>query len=142
MIKATLSILSSRGSFFAAGYVNKSSLIYDGIQFGIIFSGLYLSQYIAQKYFKEPIVATFGIVFIITFFAHLYATINKDIHHIKNAEITDIKQYNFEFSPEKQYPNRDMILLASSNDFFIFRNLKTKQSLVLPRNSILSISSF
>ena len=132
-------------------YVNTKSLV---ISFVVVMSfvivlllfilNIKISGYIAQKYFKKPITATFFIMFILSLVANLFSLAHIQIFVLKNSDIADIKKYDFEFKSPNSYPEKDMVLIVSSRDFFIFLNKESKTSItsiVVPKKQVISITS-
>ena len=103
-----------------------------------------ISFYIAQKYFEKPIIARFFIMFVLFLAINLFYSVHTQIFVLKNSDIADIKKYNFEFNSPNSYPEKDMVLIVSSRDFFIFLNKESKTSItsiVVPRNHVSLITS-
>ncbi len=129
-------------------YVNTKSLF---MSFGFVMwfvIGLLLfilsikiSGYIAQKYFKKPIIATFFIMFVLSLVGNLFYFVYIQISELKNSDIADIKKYDFEFKSPNSHTEKDMVLIVSSRDFFIFLNKESKTSIVVPRKQVSSITS-
>ena len=100
-----------------------------------------IGRTVVKKNPKRPISASFSFAFLLLLLVYLVSSLMVRIHAINHDELDDLKRYEFTFS--KTYPyqekEKDMVLIANGREFYIFRDIKSKTSIVVPREEIVSV---
>ena len=66
----------------------------------MMISTFMLAPWVSRRYFKEPIVAMFSIIFISIFSTYMYTSIGSEIHKLDNESIDSLKRYNISFNKD------------------------------------------
>ena len=136
-----LVITSSIGSVIVGYMLNEWLLIVQGIGLIGLVSSLFLSEFIATKCFKRPIGIFFCFFFLCFFFWGLAHSLLGHIYALDHEELASLKKYEFTFSDPSFYPEENMVLIANGKEFYIFRDVKSKTSIVVPRQEVISVKS-
>ena len=136
-----LVITSSIGSVIFGYMRNEWLLIVHGIGSIGLVSSLFLSEFIAKKLFKRPIPIFFCFLFLCFFSWGLAHSLMGHIYALDHEELASLKKYEFTFSDPSFYPEENMVLIANGREFYIFRDVKSKTSIVVPRKEIVSVKS-
>ncbi len=124
------------------GYMNNDwLLIVGGIGLIGLMSSFFISEFIAKKFFKRPIPTLFCFFFLCFFLWSFARSLMGHIYTLDYEELASLKKYEFTFSDPSFYPEENMVLIANGREFYIFRDVKSKTSIVVPRQEIVSVKS-
>jgi hypothetical protein len=120
-------------------YLQKNSNnFYFSLRFLIFFISLYVVVRI-MKYFKNPIRSYFILFGLMMFLLNICFGAIEDINSTLNKDYKELRRYRIEFTRDSQFDDKNLILLASTTNYFIFYNKKHLRTQIVPSKFIVSI---
>jgi len=119
-------------SIFA--YIRNSIAFYDRIYMVIIFASMLSAPWVARRYFKEPLVAIFLIVFLFTFSGHLFISVKKTIYTFK-YDNKKIENYKIIFKKDIPIESSALVLIAGNSNYLFFID-EEKNGVIIPRDQV------
>ena len=114
-ITALFFILSVIGFFLG------TRLFYNNASLTIILLSLLLLPDLCWKYFEKPLPILFVFVFVVCFFANLWASLGKTINELKYGELDGMKTYDIRLEDSlSSIPTSHLVLIAANSGFFFF----------------------
>jgi hypothetical protein len=95
-------------------------------------------QGIVNRYFKQPLIASFLIVFLCTFAGHMFMSIGRTIYDLKNKKLEEIKTYDLIFKEQIPLQSSKMVLIAANSNFLFLLD-EDKNAFIVPKDQILYV---
>lgn len=109
------------------GYFSDIRMFYNNALFTIICLSLLLLPRICLKYFEKPLPILFVFVFVICFFANLWASLGKTINELKYGEFATMKTYDIKLEDSlSSIPTSNFVLITGNSSFFFFLDQNRK----------------
>jgi hypothetical protein len=124
-------------SIFSAifAYIKNSILFYTEVYIIILFTTFLSAPWLAKRYFKAPLVASFIIVFIFTFSGHMFMSVGKTIHRLKYDSREKIERYEVIFKKEIPIESSKLILITGNSNYLFFLD-EDKNAFIIPRDQV------
>lgn len=124
-------------SIFSAifAYTKNSIIFYTDVYIIILFTTFLSAPWLAKRYFKEPLVALFIIVFIFTFSGHVFMSVGKTIHRLKYDSREKIERYEVIFKKEIPIESSKLILITGNSNYLFFLD-EDKNAFIIPRDQV------
>ncbi len=119
-------------------YINNLENFYNIFSIAIFLCIMLLAPWVAKRYFKEPLVALFVIVFLFTFSVHMFVSLGKTIHHLKYKKLEEMKNYDIIFREQIPLESSKLVLIAGNSNYLFFLD-KDKNTFVIPRDQVLYV---
>lgn len=128
-------------SIFSAifAYTKNSIIFYTDVYIIILFTTFLSAPWLAKRYFKEPLVALFIIVFIFTFSGHMFMSVGKTIHRLKYNSREKIERYEVIFKKEIPIESSKLILITGNSSYLFFLD-EDKNAFIVPRDQVVYIA--
>lgn len=125
------------GGFIVAYLQNNHLMMVHAATVGLIILIFIASGYIAYTYFERPLPIAFSLVFLLAVSGQMVISLTQRIHDLEYGDIASLKKYEFKFDSTIPHSEKNMVLITSSKEFFIFRDIVSKTSIVVPRKHII-----
>lgn len=125
------------GGFIVAYLQNNHLTMVHAATVGIIILIFIVSRHIAYAYFERPLSIAFSLVFLLALSGQMVISLTQQIHDLEHENIASLKKYEFKFDSTIPHSEENMVLITSSKEFFIFRDIVSKTSIVVPRKHII-----
>lgn len=135
-LPAFLILTSVVSAVFA--YINNLELFYDACYMFIFFSAIQFAPWLSHRYFKEPMVALFIIVFLCTFAGHMFVSVGKTIYNLKYKKLEEIKKDDIIFKEQMPLQSSKVALFAANSNFLFLLD-EDKNAFIVPKDQILYV---
>lgn len=116
-------------------YLGDSEQFYSFAYGSIFLVTLIVVPRVARHYFKQPHIALVAIVFVVSFSAHMFESVGKQIHRFEHKDISDLQQYELFFKSPVPFDPKRSVLIAANSSFLFVRDDK-KELFIVPREQI------
>jgi hypothetical protein len=127
-------------AFAIRAYVQNLEIFYDVSLMLIILISMFFVPRIAIKYFKEPLIAIFVLVFISSYSAYMFSSIERTIYRLKYYPMVELEQYDFKFKENIPKDESDLMLFGANSNYLFFLD-KDRKAFIISRESVLYFSS-
>jgi hypothetical protein len=121
------------------GYIYNLETFYDCTYFLMVIASMYFGPYVAQKYFKEPMIALFLLIFVASFSAHMFAAVGKTTFKFKNYEFSKLHPFNVKFSEDISHKDNELLVLAGNSEYFFFLD-RNRNVMTVRKDNVLYLS--
>jgi hypothetical protein len=102
----------------------------------IIAVAMYLMPTVARRYFKEPMMALFLLIFIASFSALMFAAVGKTVFQLRNYEFSKLNPYEVQLNEHVSLKDKEFIILAGNSEYFFFLD-KDRSVVVVRKGDVL-----
>ncbi|MBI5892398.1 MAG: hypothetical protein HZB79_01900 [Deltaproteobacteria bacterium] len=120
-------------SIFA--YIRNSIVFYNNVYIIILSATVVSAPWLAKRYFKEPLVTIFIIVFIFTFSGHMFVSLEKTIYRLKYDSQEKIERYKIIFKNEMPIEPSKLVLITGNSNYLFFLD-EERNAVIIPKDQV------
>lgn len=128
-------ILTATVTAALKSYLDDTEQFYNLAYMSVLVFTFIVAPWISKRYFKEPIIALFSIIFVSTFTAHMYESVGKEIYRLEHKSIEELRRYDISFKDNLPFdPSNVVLIAANSNHLFLLA--RDRKIYIVPRSQI------
>lgn len=132
-------ILVAFGYITARTYIDNSPYFYPALSFFLMLLGVNYSFRIADRYFKNVVVAHAAIVFLIVFSAYMFGSVALRINEITHSATTEDLKVHLVAGTSADLAGS--ILITANSSYYFFYNREKRRALVLPNSQVVYVDT-